>query len=119
MMIKNNKGQALIEFVIILPVLIMLIFAFIDLGRIILENNRLENLTTNVINRYNQNNDYGDVKNYIKSLGYEDVQLSIKKENSVMKIMLEKEVDLITPGMDSILGNPYNVKVERIVDYEE
>ena len=36
----NRKGQALIEFVLILPVLIMLIFGFIDLGRIILENNR-------------------------------------------------------------------------------
>ena len=51
----NCKGQALIEFVIILPVLIMLIFGFIDLGRIILENNKLENLTTNVINRYEKN----------------------------------------------------------------
>jgi deoxyhypusine synthase len=118
-MIRNNKGQALIEFVIILPVLIMLIFSFIDLGRIILENNRLENLTTNVINRYAKNKDYNDVKNYIKSLGYDDIELSIKQEKSIIKIKLEKEVDLITPGIDSILGNPYNVKVERIVDYEE
>ena len=118
-MIKNNKGQALIEFVIILPVLIMLIFSFIDLGRIILENNRLENLTTNVINHYAKNKDYNDVKNYIKSLGYDDIELSIKQENSIMKIKLEKDVDLITPGIDSLLGNPYNVKVERIVDYEE
>lgn len=118
-MIRNRKGQALIEFVIILPVLIMLIFSFIDLGRIILENNRLENLTTSVIDRYEKSNDYEDVLSYIKELGYEDVELSIKKETNVMTIKLEKEVDMVTPGLDSILGDPYNVKVERIVNYEE
>lgn len=116
---SNRKGQALIEFVIILPVLIMLIFGFIDLGRIILENNRLENLTTSVINCYENTKDYDEVLNYIEELGYDNVELSIKKEESIMKVKLEKEVDLITPGMDSILGDPYKVKVERIVDYEE
>ena len=40
-------------------------------------------------------------------------------EKEYLEIKLEKEVDLITPGIDSLLGNPYNVKVERIVDYEE
>ena len=50
----NRKGQALIEFIIILPVLIMLIFSFIDLGRIILENNRLEAVTTEVVVKYKE-----------------------------------------------------------------
>ena len=118
-MIRNRKGQALIEFVIILPVLIMLIFCFIDFGRIILENNKLENLTTNVINRYEQTKNYEDVLNYIEKLGYEDVELSIKKENSTMTIKLEKKVDMIVPGMDIILGDPYKVKVERVINYEE
>ena len=118
-MIRNRKGQALIEFVIILPILILLIFSFIDLGRIILENNRLENLTTNVISRYEKNKDYEEVLNYMRELGYDDVELSIKKDGSTMKVKLEKEVNLITPGLDSVLGDPFNVKTERIVDYEE
>ena len=118
-MIRNRKGQALIEFVIILPVLILLIFSFIDLGRIILENNKLENLTTNVINRYEKTKDYKDVSSYIKELGYENVELSIKKNNGTLTIKLERELDMITPGMDSILGDPYFVKVERVVNYEE
>lgn len=115
---KNQKGQALIEFVIILPVIIMIVFSFIDLGRIILENNRLEGLTTIVINKYEETNDYNQVLNYIESLGYENVDLSIKTGNSLLTIEMEKKIDLVTPGLDSILENPYNVKVERVVSYE-
>ena len=35
----NKRGQALIEFVLVLPVLLLLIFAFIDFGRIIVCKN--------------------------------------------------------------------------------
>ncbi len=43
---KSSKGQALIEFVIILPVFLMLIFAIIDFGRVIYEKNMLENVVS-------------------------------------------------------------------------
>ena len=118
-MIRNRKGQALIEFVIILPVIIILIFSFIDFGRIILENNRLENLSTNVINRYEQTGNYEEVLQYIKKMGYENVKLSIKKETNILTIKLEKNIDIITPGLDIFLKDPYMVKVERIISYEK
>lgn len=114
----NRKGQALIEFIIILPVLIMLIFSFIDLGRIILENNRLEAVTTDVVIKYKETKNYSDVLEYIKSMGYKDVDLSIKTNDEIVTIKLDKKVELITPGLDSILGNPYSVSVERVVGYE-
>lgn len=116
---SNRKGQALVEFVIILPVIIMLIFSFIDLGRIILENNRLENLTTTVINKYEETNNYEEVVKHLEKLGYDDVELSIKKETNVMTIKLKRDVDMITPGLNSVLGDPYSIVVERMVDYEE
>ena len=40
----NKKGQALVEFVIILPVIILLFFGAVDFGRIIIKTNELENL---------------------------------------------------------------------------
>ena len=63
--------------------------------------------------------DYKDVSSYIKELGYENVELSIKKTSGTLTIKLERELDMITPGMDSILGDPYFVKIERVVNYEE
>ena len=38
----NNKGQALIEFVLILPIFIFLIFLSVDIGRILYAKNHLE-----------------------------------------------------------------------------
>ncbi len=116
---KNKQsGQALIEFVMILPVLIMLIFSFVDLGRIILENNRLESLTTIVINKYSETQDYSQLKDYIVDLGYDDVDLSLVQKNNTLTVGVTKKVSLVTPGLDKIIGDPYHVKIERVVNYE-
>jgi hypothetical protein len=42
---KNDKGAALIEFCIILPVLLLLVFAIIDFGRLILARLIITNVT--------------------------------------------------------------------------
>lgn len=117
-LMKNKQsGQALIEFVIILPVIILLIFSFIDLGRIVLENNRLENLTTIVINKYKETNDYEETKKYINSLE-DNINLDISISDNLLTISLSKDISLVTPGLNNILDNPYIVKSERVVNYE-
>ena len=117
-LMKNKQsGQALIEFVIILPVIILLIFSFIDLGRIVLENNRLENLTTIVIDKYKETNDYEETKKYINSLE-NNINLDISISDNLLTISLSKDIDLVTPGLNNILDNPYIVKSERVVNYE-
>ena len=45
----NKKGQALIEFVIILPIFVFMILAVIDLGKILYFGNILESKMDNVI----------------------------------------------------------------------
>lgn len=118
MMKKNQKGQALIEFVLILPVIILLIFGFIDLGRIVLENNRLESVTTMVINKYKETKDYNAVVQCIEDLGYKNIDITIKREDNVLKVTLNKKINIMTPGLDSILSDPYSLDVERVVNYE-
>ena len=44
----NKKGQALVEFVLILPVLIFVIFAFIDVSRLMIMKNHLETVLNEV-----------------------------------------------------------------------
>ena len=39
----NKKGQALVEFILILPVLLLILMAMIDIGNIFLKKYELEN----------------------------------------------------------------------------
>ena len=38
----NKKGQALVEFVLVLPILIFIVMAFIDVGRLMIMKNHLD-----------------------------------------------------------------------------
>jgi len=35
-----------------------------------------------------------------------------------MNVKLTKELIILTPGLNLIIGNPYKISVERYVDYE-
>ena len=109
---KNNRGQALIEFVWVLPVLLLLIFAFIDLGRIIVCKNHLEGVMNEVVSQ-----DEETAKNYLKHDTDYTISYSVKIDE-YKNVTLTTKLDLITPGLKSILKNPYVVKVERSIIYE-
>ena len=115
----NRKGQALIEFVLLIPVLIMIIFAMIDFGNIFYTKNELENKTTDIIKLHN-NSKYTyqkilDTINNSKS----SIKLELKDGNDIYyKMILKKEVKIINPVLKLILSNKYEVKVERVIAYE-
>ena len=48
----NNKGQALIEFVLILPIFILILFSVIDFGIIFNKKSNLENDSVDIINLF-------------------------------------------------------------------
>ena len=109
---RNRRGQALIEFVLVLPVLLLLIFAFIDFGRIIVCKNHLEG----VMNEVSSLED-NEVISYLKKDTDYKINYDVKKDE-YKNITLTTKLDLITPGLKNILKNPYVVKVERSIVYE-
>ena len=109
----NKRGQALVEFVIILPILLLLIFAFIDLGRIIVCKNHLEGVMSEVVNLEDS-----EIKNYLKNDKEYQISYDVKIDD-YRNITLTTKLNLITPGLRNILKNPYEVKVERSVIYEQ
>ena len=78
---KNNRGQALIEFVLILPVLLLLIFTLIDFGRIIVCKSHLEGVMNEVSslsdeeidNLYNKKKEEGLSKEEILNSFYTNI----------------------------------------------
>ena len=106
----NKRGQALIEFVLILPVLLLIIFAFIDFGRIIACKTHLEGVMNDVI----EIKDEEKIDKYLKTDSTYRIKYS-SHSSDVKVITLEVKLALITPGLKNILHNPYRVIVERSI----
>ncbi len=114
MILKNSYGQALVEFVIILPIFIFMIFAVIDLGKILYIENNLESKMDDVITIYENNKNQESIKEKLK-LDKEKIDLEITTEQEYLNILLEKKIEIITPGLNLILGSPYKAQVKRVI----
>lgn len=109
----NNKGQALVEFILILPIFLLLLFAIYDFGMIFNSRNTLEHTSFDVINLY-QN---GTSLDEIRSL-YTEININIISIDNYNKIIVSDNLKLITPGLGRVLGNPYKIEIMRYLPNE-
>ena len=91
----NNKGQSLILFIIVLPILLFILILVIDVGKVIVLNQELNNISEIVL-------DYGLDK---------FIDANINNNNKDNNILLE---DSITNDMDINIDN-YSLLEEDIV----
>lgn len=121
---KDQKAQALIEFVLILPVLIMFLFSIIDFGTIFIRKSELENKINDAYEAAKSSTDVSTLYSNIESSINKDsnkylLELAFDNESDYMTIRLISEVKTITPGLNLIIGYPYKVTVERVIKYAE
>lgn len=105
------------EFVLILPIFLFILFACIDFGKIFYTENNLESRMDDTISMYQNEKNKEEI---IKSLELqkEDISLSIEKKGKYTTFALEKETTIITPGLNLLLGNPYKAKITRVISNE-
>ena len=113
----NKKGQALFEFVIILPVLLMILFVMIDFGLIIYNKSKLENKINDVVEMISNNESDESIKSFInEGENKKTTYKVIEGENKTIKLFTS--VNIITPGLNIVLDNPYKIEVSRVI-YDE
>lgn len=112
---KKNSGQALIEFIIVLPVLALIIASMVDVFNILNKKYELENNLNTIITLY-ENNDI----EAIDKLSFEK-KLSVRYINSTntTEIFVDKNIRITTPILKNILGNPYKITISRVIYDEE
>ena len=111
---QKTKGQALVEFVIILPILMMIIFVIIDFANVFYQKNHLESVTNNIVS-FKEN---GKSNEYIKENTDKDIKITYKQKSNVLKIETKKKINLVTPFSSMFFQNPYIIKTERAISYE-
>ena len=97
----NKKGQALIEFIIILPIFIMLMLAVFDYVRIYSEKSNLENVIEDVILSNELNDD--------------NITILKETDDEKTKYTLNKSIDIYSPVISVIIRNKYVVSLSRVI----
>jgi Flp pilus assembly protein TadG len=107
----NNKGQALVEFIIIIPVFMFLALGVIDFGNILYQKYTLENDLDLVTDLHKQDK-INDINSYISN---KNITYNYNNEGNLTTIILSKPINVMTPGLNLVLGNTYVIKAERVV----
>ena len=110
-MMKNNKGQALIEFILILPILLILTIGIFDLFNIQNKKYELAN-DLDYISELYINNKENEIEEYLNK---KEILLTKVQNENFLELTLTKKVTLITPGLNKILENPFTITVKRSV----
>ena len=111
----NKKGQALVEFVIILPIFLLLVLGVVDIGTILYNRTMLEGNMTDVISMYERGLDASEIKS---NLTLEYVDLNVEETGEEITFCLTKDINIITPGLNFIFDNPYQLEVSRSITNE-
>lgn len=101
----KEKGQALVEFIFILPILLLVFMALIDIGTIFIEQYKLNDNVV-VASELYQNDKQSELKAFTskEQLVYEQSQ-----DGELIKITLSKTLKINTPILSNILGKNYKI----------
>ncbi len=102
----NNKGQSLVMFVVILPVIIMILMMVVDIGKMVNLKSELDNINYIAISYGLDNISDDDIQDKIRKLIYKN-KLGIDE----VKIEIDDgEVDItLVDGIDLILLKESNI----------
>lgn len=107
----NNRGQALVEFVLILPVFLMILFVIFDFGNILNNKSSLENDSADIVDMYKNGSSIEEIRGI-----YDDISIDIiDYKTKYKKVTLKKRVNIITPGLNRIFDDPYILEIERVI----
>ena len=107
----KEKGQALVEFILIMPIILLVFVALIDIGNIFMQKYNLNNNLETVADLY-QNDSGKELKAYIakEEIGYEE-----NTNNDLTTITVKKDIKITAPGLSQVLGKNYTIEASKTI----
>ena len=102
----NNKGQTLVIFVIILPILLIMLTLIIDLGFMYIEKRNIEN------------NVYDSVEYYLENIAEEDINNKVNKLldkniKDIDKLIINDEEEFVEIKVSKIRKSIYSIIINN------
>jgi len=124
--ISHEKGQSLVEFALLLPLLLYLICGIIDFGRIMYTHMQLNLVAQEAVRLGGLGRSDADITQY--TLDHVDnptkviVTISpsdtIRQSGEYVMVRLEEQIEYITPLMSTVLPSPYRVITDSTIRVE-
>lgn len=123
---KNNRGQTLVEFALVLPILVLLIFGMTDFGRVIngyLTTTEASRVGARVAALREDNTAVETaVRNAAPSLNQSNLSVvttpATRVRGDSVTVRVIYNVDIITPLINTMLANPYVISTQTIMRVE-
>lgn len=120
----NNKGQSLVLFVIVLPILILLLILVIDIGKIIVLKQELNNISELVLDYGLDNFDSENIENELVNLiklNKNDVDnINVYIEDDKIYVKLSEKCDgIFSSFIDLSIFNVNSFYMGSIIDDEK
>lgn len=110
----NKKGQALVEFIIVLPVIIYILMVFTDFIIIFNHKNTLEHTISEVVEMYKSKKTITEINSLVKK-SLPNAYYEGKTDETYSYLKITDNYKFITPGLSEMLGNPYKLSTERVL----
>ncbi len=94
----NNKGQTLVTFIILIPLVFLLLGLIYDIGVLVVEKKKIENSIKEIM-EYSLNNiddsSLSDKINFNLKKNLKDINITTSINNNIIKINVKKEIKTI------------------------
>ncbi|GGF23937.1 hypothetical protein GCM10010954_23520 [Halobacillus andaensis] len=123
---KSEKGQALVEMALVLPILLMLVFGIMDFGRIFHAYLTIDHAGREGARAASVGGDDAHIRAVIEDTasGLNDSSLNIaispegdRDSGSEVRIILDYDIDFLTPVVGS-LASPFNLSDTTVMRVE-
>lgn len=117
----NNKGQSLVMFVMILPILLMIIMMVIDIGKMVQRREELDSINYILVDYGLDNIEINNLEDKLREIldkndkSIDIVKINIDKESLEIEVILRDEVDLLILK-DNKLFRVKSDYIGRVVD---
>lgn len=107
----DEKGQALVEFILIVPVLLLIFLALVDIGNIFIKKYELNNDLETVATLY-ENGDKTKLALFISS---EDLKYNEEISDDLVTLTVSENVKVSAPILSNVLGKNFKIEASKNV----
>ena len=127
-MVKNEQGQSLIEFALIVPILILMVSGIFDFGRVLYTYMNLNHLTQETVRLGGLGKTDIEITQFAKERFHigDPTSLNIvispnqasRKSGDYVTVTLSYPVEYVTPMASLVLPSPYQVITDSTIRME-